>query len=142
MDNPKEIFEFIQGNAKKYLCVDMFVKIIDTGKDTESQCLRITEIEDYYITFGQHCDEDQLFDDVKSNIEWEELEGTLVRPGWYQLNCLFSIGTDYDDYRSWHWYEVEHAEFTYAISLEQREKEQKNFEDIIKDTTDNLFGFL
>lgn len=115
----EELFDLCSQGKMEYVYAEAWVKIINSDGRYE-----IEEI-DWTLTKLGYYDDKDLRDEIME-IEIPDLDNE----GFYVLRCLFSIEYDSDDYRSWTYLTPEIYEFDLQITLEQAEKQQKEWEDL------------
>lgn len=91
---------------------------------------------DYHIVEYGLLDEEQVANDIKDCTDWldhVEIDGDMLKDGYYVVDAMFRIETDGDDFRDWSWGELEHAEFAWAHSKEDADAQMKETDNPLED---------
>ena len=115
----EELFDLCSRGKMEYVYAESWIKVISSDGKYE-----ISEI-DWTLTKLGYYDDKELRDEIME-IDIPDLDNE----GFYILRCLFSVEYDSDDYRSWTYLVPEIFEFDLQITLEQAEKEQKEWDDL------------
>lgn len=115
----EELFDLCSRGKMEYVYAESWIKVISSDGKYE-----ISEI-DWTLTKLGYYDDKELRDEIME-IDIPD----LGNEGFYILRCLFSVEYDSDDYRSWTYLVPEIFEFDLQITLEQAEKEQKEWDDL------------
>ena len=123
---PKEFLDILEENDK-YIVVEFHAYI--NKDDTIGMKVNINDGDGFWFetSFSSKYIEEKLVKIAVEESDWVGIIGELPS-GLYKFKVVLTVEKDWDDYRSWYWYNVEHATTEFICSLEDELKKMEEWD--------------